>query len=185
MSPREPVYWFTHPTPLGKTLLACAGDALAAVQLRGGDSTGFLAGLECLGFDPRPGKTAIGDEAAERLDEYFSTGKADFRIPLRFFGTEFQIRVWKTLAQTSPGETLSYGALAELAGRPGAGRAVGNAMAKNRIPLFVPCHRVVASSGRMGGFTGGVDIKRYLLNLESRGGGGFPAQENARTAANA
>jgi methylated-DNA-[protein]-cysteine S-methyltransferase len=78
---------------------------------------------------------------------------------------EFYLKIWNELSKTAPGITITYGELASLAGYDGAARAVGTAMAKNPLPIFVPCHRVVSISG-IGGYTPGVDIKTFLLNLE-------------------
>lgn len=89
-----------------------------------------------------------------------------FPPPMDLRGTPFQLRVWKTLQNVPPGRTISYGELAALAGSPGAARAVGTAMRKNRIPLLVPCHRVVASNGP-GGYGGGSGLKQRLLDLEA------------------
>lgn len=86
--------------------------------------------------------------------------------PLDLRGSRFQLQVWRTLLRVPPGETISYGRLAALAGSPGAARAVGTAMRKNRIPVLVPCHRVVASNGP-GGYGGGLDLKESLLRLEA------------------
>jgi O-6-methylguanine DNA methyltransferase len=86
--------------------------------------------------------------------------------PLDLRGSPFQRKVWRTLLLVPPGKTISYGRLAALAGSPGAARAVGTAMRMNRIPILVPCHRVVASNGP-GGYGGGLALKQELLDLES------------------
>ena len=88
-------------------------------------------------------------------------------VPLKLEGTPFMRRVYEVVRRIPAGKTLSYGEVADAAGRPGAARAVGAAMAKNRICLFIPCHRVVGSSG-IGGWsgTGGLEQKRALLDLE-------------------
>ncbi|NQU05275.1 MAG: methylated-DNA--[protein]-cysteine S-methyltransferase [Calditrichaeota bacterium] len=76
------------------------------------------------------------------------------------------MNVWKSLVEVPFGETISYGELAKRAGSPRAARAVGAAMARNPIPILVPCHRVITSSGKLGGFGGGLDMKRWLLRHE-------------------
>ena len=91
-----------------------------------------------------------------------------FPPPMDLRGSPFQLRIWRTLQNVPPGETISYGDLAALAGSPGAARAVGTAMRKNRIPLLIPCHRVVASNGP-GGYGGGLALKQRLLDLEIEG----------------
>ena len=89
----------------------------------------------------------------------------EFDVPLGLAGTPFQMDVWNELARISYGETISYGELARRVGRPGGPRAVGQANGRNPVPIIVPCHRVVASKG-IGGYGGGLAIKRALLALE-------------------
>ncbi len=81
-------------------------------------------------------------------------------------GTTFQQRVWAQLRKIKPGQTSSYGELARLVGKPGAARAVGGACGANPIPVLVPCHRVLAANGKLGGFSGGLNWKRLLLARE-------------------
>jgi methylated-DNA-[protein]-cysteine S-methyltransferase len=89
--------------------------------------------------------------------------------PLAPRGTPFQEHVWKLLESIPAGETRSYGELAALLGRPTAGRAVGAAVGRNPLSIFLPCHRVVGSLGKLTGYAGGIDRKRYLLDHERRG----------------
>lgn len=102
------------------------------------------------------------------ITEYLDGRRKRFtvRVDWTACGTEFQRAVWRELTRVRWGETVSYGALAERVGRPGAARAIGNAMNANPHWLIVPCHRVTASGGRLGGYGGGVAIKRALLELE-------------------
>ena len=86
--------------------------------------------------------------------------------PLDLAGTEFQKSVWNALRKISPGQTKSYGEIAEAIGRPKAVRAVGGACGANPIPVLVPCHRVLAANKKLGGFSGGLDWKRKLLTRE-------------------
>jgi methylated-DNA-[protein]-cysteine S-methyltransferase len=106
-------------------------------------------------------------EVIRSLEAYFETGKGSFSgYRLKLDGlTPFQRKVLVAISKIPPGETMTYGDVAKAAGKPGAARAVGNVMARNPIPLILPCHRVVASNG-LGGFTGGLDMKRKLLKLE-------------------
>jgi O-6-methylguanine DNA methyltransferase len=101
------------------------------------------------------------------LKTYFKDGKGDFSgYRFNFDGmTPFQRTVLETIFRIPAGETMTYGEVAKAAGKPGAARAVGNVMAMNPIPLILPCHRVVATGG-LGGFTGGLEVKRKLLRLE-------------------
>jgi O-6-methylguanine DNA methyltransferase len=104
--------------------------------------------------------------ASDQIREYFAKKRKAFRVSLDLSGTtRFHRAVLEELARVGFGETLSYGQLAERVGKPGAARAVGGAMRKNPIPIVIPCHRVTASNG-IGGFTGGLGIKRKLHELE-------------------
>lgn len=100
-----------------------------------------------------------------QLNEYFEGKRHGFTLPLRLDGTEFQKKIWNTLAAVPYGKTVSYSELAESAGVSGA-RAVGNAVGKNPIPIIIPCHRVIHSDGSIGGFSGGLPLKIKLLELE-------------------
>jgi len=102
----------------------------------------------------------------EQLDQYFSEKRKSFTISTQIVGTDFQKKVFKTMRNIKYGEVLTYKELAEKAGHPKAYRAVGSTCAANRIPIVIPCHRVVSSSG-LGGFGGGLRRKKFLLNLES------------------
>ncbi len=108
-------------------------------------------------------------DAARQLDEYFERKRTEFDLPLALSGTEFQERVWLTLAEIPYGETISYAELARWVGRPQAFRAVGQANGANPIPVILPCHRVIAADGTIGGYGGGLPVKRQLLALESGG----------------
>jgi methylated-DNA-[protein]-cysteine S-methyltransferase len=112
-----------------------------------------------------PGR--FGD-LTQRLQRYFSGEKVDFPDELDLSAaTPFQKAVWQAARRIEYGQTRSYGWLATQAGKPGAARAVGQAMAKNPLPIIVPCHRVIGSGGGLGGFSGGLEIKEYLLRLEA------------------
>jgi len=103
----------------------------------------------------------------KELTEYFRNERKEFSCSIEFLeGTVFERKVWNTLKEIPYGETRSYKWLAERLGRPKAARAVGNALGKNPIPIIVPCHRIVESGGGLGGYTGGVDVKRRLLGIE-------------------
>ncbi len=126
---------------------------------------GAIKSLAMTGAKP-PGKPR-GSRAIRSLEAYFETGTERFSgLKFKLDGmTPFQRKVLEAISSIPPGETMTYGEVAKAAGRPGAARAVGNVMAHNPIPLIFPCHRVVAASG-LGGFTGGLDVKRKLLKLE-------------------
>jgi methylated-DNA-[protein]-cysteine S-methyltransferase len=104
----------------------------------------------------------------EELSEYAGGERTTFDTPLAFAGSEWQKAVWMELTRIPFGETRSYGEIADRLGRPGAARAVGRANASNALPLVVPCHRVIAADGTLGGFNGGLHLKERLLEHERR-----------------
>jgi methylated-DNA-[protein]-cysteine S-methyltransferase len=108
-------------------------------------------------------------EAARQLREYFAGKRAAFDLPLAPEGTAFQRSVWRQLQEIPYGETISYGELARRVGNPKASRAVGSANGANPLPIVIPCHRVIAGDGTLGGFGGGLPTKQTLLALERRG----------------
>ena len=112
--------------------------------------------------------TDLLNHAKNQLDEYFAGHRRDFDLPLHFQGTPFQEAIWTTLRAIGHGETVSYRELGEQAGVGRAPRAVGGAVGKNPIPVIIPCHRVLATTGRITGYSGGEGIptKEKLLNLE-------------------
>lgn len=118
------------------------------------------------------GLTAVLDRAVAQLDEYFAGQRREFDMPLLFVGTDFQKRVWTELLNVPFGTTVSYGEMARRIGMPTAVRAVANANGANSISIFAPCHRVIGSDSSLTGYGGGLEAKRWLLELE--GFGAFP-----------
>ncbi len=105
-------------------------------------------------------------EAYTFLEGYFAGKKLSWQGKQIPAGTEFYKKVWQAAAEVPFGSTISYNALGQKAGRHGAARAVGSAMARNPLPILVPCHRVITSDLKLGGFGGGLDMKRWLLKHE-------------------
>jgi methylated-DNA-[protein]-cysteine S-methyltransferase len=149
--------WWRQESPIG-TLTVLAGDRGVRQIGLGSVDLDVDAVEEC------------DDEVAIEIDEYFHSRRRRFTMPVDLSGMEpgFPRTVYEVLRRDVRfGETVSYGELAEMAGRPGAARAVGNAMSRNPVPIVVPCHRVVTSGGRIGGYgPSGVRTKRFLLALE-------------------
>ena len=113
---------------------------------------------------------AAYDDLARRLRKYFDGERVDFPDRIDYSGcSEFDRLCWSAARSIPYGEVRTYSWVATRAGRPKAYRAAGNAMARNRLPLIVPCHRVVAGGGGLGGFSGGPGMKKLLLSLEARG----------------
>jgi methylated-DNA-[protein]-cysteine S-methyltransferase len=114
-------------------------------------------------------------EARRQLREYFAGRRSDFDVPLAPEGTAFQRAVWQRLREIPYAATISYGELARRVGNPKASRAVGSANGANPLPIVIPCHRVIAGDGTLGGFGGGLPTKQVLLDLEQRGPAVKPA----------
>ena len=126
-------------------------------------------------IDLRPGPTGTDGsedaptrcaEAGRQLDEYFRGARREFELELALAGTPFQLRVWAELSRIPYGTTISYKGLAARIGKPAATRAVGAANGANPIPIVVPCHRVISAGGGLGGYGGGLAMKRALLAIE-------------------
>jgi methylated-DNA-[protein]-cysteine S-methyltransferase len=105
--------------------------------------------------------------AALQLTEYFRGDRREFDLELAPVGTDFQLRVWRALRAIPYGRVCNYGDVARAIGQPGAARAVGQAVGCNPLPIVIPCHRVIASDGTIGGYSGGLSIKHRLLAIES------------------
>ena len=114
------------------------------------------------------GSSDVIEKAQQQLNEYFLNQRREFDIPLLFVGTDFQKKVWNELLKIPYGTAISYGELAKRIGRPKSVRAVANANAVNALSIIVPCHRVISSDGTLTGYGGGLERKRFLLELETQ-----------------
>lgn len=126
-----------------------------------------LRGLDFTRPDENLRKGEAPPLVKKELLEYFQRGRESFTAKISLLkGTDFEKRVWLALREIPYGETRTYKWLAEKIGRPAAFRAVGQALSRNPLPIFLPCHRVIESDGSLGGYSGGTDIKRRLLDME-------------------
>ncbi|HPL53961.1 MAG TPA: methylated-DNA--[protein]-cysteine S-methyltransferase [Bacillota bacterium] len=116
--------------------------------------------------DAQLGETHLLKEAVRQLKSYFAGELKEFTLPLKPEGTEFMKKVWSALCEIPYGKTVSYKEIAEKVGVPKGARAVGIANNRNPIPIFIPCHRVIGADGSLTGYGGGLDMKKYLLELE-------------------
>ena len=150
----EPYYWELVPSPLGAIIVTVDGDArLTEIRLDGEQRSG-----------PRDARRCA--DACMQLAEYFAGKRREFDLALAPRGTPFQQRVWKALRAIPFGMVRTYGDVARDIGQPGAMRAVGQANGRNPLPIVVPCHRVIAGDGTIGGYSGGLNVKHRLLALE-------------------
>lgn len=146
-------------SPVGKLLIAGIDDTVHLISFPGGHKAvrpkaGWVRDDDCL------------PETRRQLTAYFSGKLRKFDLPLALYGTPFQERVWRALAEIPYGETRSYGWLANHLRAPMASRAVGAANGANPLPIVLPCHRVIGADGSLTGFGGGIETKRFLLAHE-------------------
>ncbi len=154
--------YYTYATsPIGQLLLAGSADALQVIGFPHGDKA-RRADVGWERYDEPFKKTA------RQLNEYFAGDRQEFELDLAPDGTTFQVEVLEALRGIPYGETCTYRDIAVAVGRPEAVRAVGNANGRNPLPIVIPCHRVIGSDGSLTGFGGGIEVKRYLLDLEQQ-----------------
>jgi len=153
--------------PIGVFRIASTQRGLAYVELPHASGHGLDGWLRRRAPDARcePGDELVR-AAATQILEYLEGQRTEFDLPLDLRGTPFQRRVWDELLEIPYGETRSYKEIAGAVGRPRALRAVGNANGANPVSLVVPCHRVIASGGKLGGYAGGLSLKARLLAME-------------------
>lgn len=155
-------------SPLGKIMVMASDKELYFLEFM--ESRGFERRRERfkkkIGATVEKGSNAIVTSITNELNQYFEGKLKEFKTPLMQLGTFFQKQVWNRLSQTTWGETLSYSDLALAVGNPLACRAVANANGANHIAIVVPCHRIIQANGTLGGYGGGLDRKRWLLDLE-------------------
>jgi methylated-DNA-[protein]-cysteine S-methyltransferase len=154
-----PLNVITIDSPIGELTLASDGEAITGLYMTDQRHRPTLPGAV-------EREDAVLAAARDQLAEYFAGSRRHFSLPLKPAGTPFQRSVWAALREIPYGETAGYGELAARLGRPGAARAVGLANGHNPIAIVVPCHRVIGADGGLTGYGGGLERKRYLLELE-------------------
>jgi methylated-DNA-[protein]-cysteine S-methyltransferase len=143
-------------TPIATLVAVTDGEAITAL-----DFLDDIAKIE-------PFEHPLLLQLSKELEEYFAGNRTVFTLPLNPAGTPFQKQVWETLLSIPYGKTISYASEAKLFGNPKAVRAVANANGRNPIAILIPCHRVIATGGGIGGYSGGIEKKEFLLRLESK-----------------
>jgi methylated-DNA-[protein]-cysteine S-methyltransferase len=174
------VRYSVYSSPIGDLLLTSDGDALTGLymcQNRGKPTAAPEASWQR--------DDSVFQAVREQLGAYFRGRLRDFELAIRMAGTPFQHLVWEGLRAIPYGETISYAELARRIGRLGASRAVGSANGRNPISIVVPCHRVIAADGTLGGYGGGLDRKEWLLQHEAaaleQANGTYPSQRQVAT----
>jgi methylated-DNA-[protein]-cysteine S-methyltransferase len=157
-----------EPSPVGELLVAVTPRGLIRLAYNAGEEADTVLDELARRISPRVVEApAALDEVRRELDEYFAGRRTAFEIPLDWrLHDGFGRRVLRATARIPFGKVLTYAEVAAKAGSPRGSRAAGNALGSNRIPIVVPCHRVVRSGGKIGGYTGGIERKEYLLELE-------------------
>ena len=145
-------------SPVGKLRLVASEKGLVAIDVRNSAKQEVTA--------RNPSAQAVLIQTKKQLEQYFAGKRTTFDVALDLVGTEFQVQAWRALCRIPFGKTISYGQQAANIKKPKAFRAVGSANGKNPIPIIVPCHRVVASDGSLGGYSLGLRMKKQLLALE-------------------
>lgn len=143
-------------SPIGRLAVVCDARAVRGVRFQAARGE-------------RAGPAAAEDlcrRARAEIEDYLAGDLREFTVPVEAAGTPFHREVWEAMREIPYGETRSYGEIARRLGQPEASRAVGVACGANPVPLIIPCHRVLAAGGAIGGFGGGIDMKRWLLGLE-------------------
>jgi methylated-DNA-[protein]-cysteine S-methyltransferase len=141
-------------TPIANLLVARNERGITSISFRGTEEDDWIRNDDAF------------DDIREQLNAYFAKELRIFKLPLAPRGTPFQLDVWRALRDIPYGETRSYAQIARIIGKPDAIRAVGAANGANPLPIVVPCHRVIGSNGSLTGFGGGLEAKRFLLDLE-------------------
>ena len=154
-------YLLRTTSPIGRLELTSDGTAVTSLSIERGGR---------LPLDDHPERTtAVLDDAAAQLAEYFDGSRRAFDVPVRLQGTPFRQAVWQRLAELEFGTFVSYGELGASLGHAGYGRAIGGAVGANPIPIIVGCHRVLASNGKVTGYSGGEGVPTKLWLLEHEG----------------
>jgi methylated-DNA-[protein]-cysteine S-methyltransferase len=166
LRPRTIVYWCSLPSPVGRVLVAASDAGLVRVGFRRTEASFVDQLRRTLDAEPvrSPARTA---EIVHQLRAYFAGERRafDLRIDLRNV-SPFLRRVLAAAASVPPGQVVSYGEIARRIGQPSGSRAVGQALGRNPVRIVIPCHRVIAAGGKIGGYGGGLRMKRILLRLE-------------------
>ncbi|MCK6161515.1 MAG: methylated-DNA--[protein]-cysteine S-methyltransferase [Corynebacterium striatum] len=169
-TPRSVTYRYVD-SPVGELLVAATERGVVYLAFACEESAEVLALLNNKIGPATMGTSPVLTLAAAQLDEYFAGARRTFSVPIdESLTSGFRQRVQRLLTDIPYGATTTYAQLADAAANPKAVRAVGSACARNPVPIIVPCHRVLRSDGSLGGYRGGVEAKRFLLELETRNG---------------
>jgi methylated-DNA-[protein]-cysteine S-methyltransferase len=166
MNRRTKIYFSSYDSPIGRLHLAATDRGFLRIAPAKGPELSFIMDLGIPHFDVIHSKEPF-ESIKKQLGRYFKGQPVVFKFRADMsHGTDFQRSVWKKLSGLLPGQMMTYGMLAREIGRPKAARAVGQAVGANPLPVIIPCHRVIASDGSLGGFAWGIKVKKKLLSIE-------------------
>ena len=148
-------------SPIGVLELEAESNFISRIKFREGDSLKLCKEIKKVGESPTL------KEASKQIDEYFNGTRKLFEIPFKLNVPPFYRKVLLEVQKVKYGDVASYGKIAQMAGSNRAARVVGTANAKNPLPIIIPCHRIISSNGNVGGYSGGLDRKLFLLDHES------------------
>jgi methylated-DNA-[protein]-cysteine S-methyltransferase len=154
-------YYTRYNSPLGELLMTACDSQLTGLYLPLQENKPDISRLMSL-------KDNFFDDIFNQLDDYFSGKSFVFKIKTLARGTAFQQHVWDSLKKIVYGEYVAYSQIAESIGKPKAVRAVASAVAKNPISIIIPCHRIISKDGSLGGYAGGLEVKKYLIAHENK-----------------
>ncbi|HEX3032461.1 MAG TPA: methylated-DNA--[protein]-cysteine S-methyltransferase [Bacillota bacterium] len=164
----DKIWYNNYTSPLGELKIASSPTGVCRLSLPSESWEDFITALRKQYPESRLDR-GLGENSKviQELKEYFSGRRQQFTCDLDLQGTEFQLQVWEALRKIPFGTTCSYEDIARAVGREKGSRAVGQANGLNPVSIIIPCHRVVTKDGKLGGYGGGPELKRYLLTLES------------------
>jgi methylated-DNA-[protein]-cysteine S-methyltransferase len=148
------IYQLSMSSPAGTLILSEEDEKIIEISFGKSDICGIIK------------ETNVLVQCRSELNEYFASQRTEFSVPISMKGTAFRKKVWNALINIPYGKTASYKDIAEAVGCPKGARAVGSANHNNPIPIIVPCHRVITADRKLGGYAGGLEIKRLLLETE-------------------
>ena len=164
------IFWTRMHSPVGQLTLVEEDGTLIKISMSGEALTDeeVQSALEQVDVDTYHQDSPFLNKVQAQLSEYFEGTRKEFALPYNFTrGTDFQRQVWDIISTIPFGQSLTYGEIAIQLNNPNAARAIGGACGNNPVPIVVPCHRVLAADGQLGGFSGGKEKKRTLLDLEN------------------
>ncbi|MCF0182591.1 MAG: methylated-DNA--[protein]-cysteine S-methyltransferase [Muribaculaceae bacterium] len=153
-------------SPVGAITIACTTQGIVLIDTESAHEMLSKIG-KSLRLEIVEAGTPLIDRCKQQLEQYFAGERKDFDLPCQMVGTDFAMRVWREMSAIPYGETITYSQLAQRAGSPRGQRAAAQACHTNKLMIVVPCHRVVASDGSLGGFRGGIEMKEALIKLET------------------